>query len=111
MGYFDFFSQQMKEKFDQEAAKLRKFNFLFEVENCNEAIEVHVAEGKLSFSTVDDADYDNYELVIATNSEIYDRIISDEDELTGVDAYFAGDLETMGDRSYLEDLFEVFGIV
>ena len=101
----------MTDRFDSSAAGDREFCFLFEVENCDNTIEVKVNSGKLAIALIDKVNMENYDLIFSSDSSVFDRIIDSYDELTGVDAYFAGDLELTGDRNYLEDLFEVFGIV
>lgn len=109
MSYFEKFKDKMMERYDK--SKESEFVFLFKVIDCAESIIIKVQNKECNiFKETDDNIYE-YDLVVEGTKEIFERIVDEKDELTGVDAYFEGDVELEGDRSYLEDMFEVFGIV
>jgi alkyl sulfatase BDS1-like metallo-beta-lactamase superfamily hydrolase len=108
MAFFEKFQNTMLQKYEN---KNREFKFLFVVVDLEEKYVVEVSEAEECTISVCYEDNDEFDLVIEAEKKIFEKIIDDDNELTGVDAYFEGDLELEGDRTYLEDLFEVFGIV
>ncbi len=110
MTFFEKFQSTMLQKYEDKDRD-RKFKFLFVVVDLEEKYVVEVSKtGECTISVCYEDNYE-FDLVIEAEQEIFEKIIDDDSELTGVDAYFEGDLELEGDRTYLEDLFEVFGIV
>ncbi len=107
MSYFEMFKINLINRFNKDTAQGRIFSLLFNVDE-EIMILVKVDNGNLSVTETESKECD---LEFTAAKEIYNRIIDEDDILTGVDSYFSGDLELDGDRGKLEDLFEVFGIV
>ena len=128
MSYFEKFNSIMSKKYSPDNES--EVRFLFKENRTGNKYIVEVIHGKCNIIDVSEKDdeftireekYDDnqpvesskeyIDLVFDSTEEIFDKIIDDEEDYTGVDAYFDGDLELEGDRAYLEDLFDCFGIV
>lgn len=103
---YELIQKSFSDKFDTENAGGRSFSLMFVNEDNDQCAVVIVKEGKLEFSQDKNLDAD---LIIITTLDIMNKILNGD--VTGVDSYMEGDLELEGDRSMLEMLFEVFGIV